>query len=106
MARMKPTIQWKGRARVGWLSTTGPRGSETLTAEDARLRITSELGDFEFRPATVERIERAGFFPWFWIGIQIYHRVSSYPRNIGFWPRSASTRAGPQELRRRGYQVG
>ena len=43
MAQMKSTIQWKGQARVGWLSTTRPRGSETLTAEDARLRITSEL---------------------------------------------------------------
>ncbi len=69
------------------------------------MSITSRLGEFSFSPQTVELIERSGFIPWLWTGIQIRHRVSSYPRRIGFWPQGASTRVVLQELRRRGYPV-
>lgn len=105
MTHSTGTIQWKGQARVDWLSTKGPRGSETLTVGDGHLNIASRLGNFIFSPQTVERIERAGFFPWFWTGIQINHRVATYPRRIGFWPRGASSQVILQELQRRGYPV-
>ena len=69
------------------------------------MTITSRLGEFTFSPQTVERIERTGFIPWFWTGIQIHHRVANYPRRIGFWPQGASTRKVLQELQQRGYRV-
>ena len=69
------------------------------------MSIASKRGEFTFSPPTVERTERTGFIPWFWTGIQIHHRVSSYPRRIGFWPKGVSTKVVLWELERRGYQV-
>jgi len=105
MTQSTATIQWKGHTRVGRLSTQGPRCSESLTLRDAQMSITSKLGEFTFSPQTVERIERTGLIPWFSTGIQIHHRVSSYPRRIGFWPRGISTRVVLCELQQRGYRV-
>ena len=105
MANDSPTTQWPGQVRVGWLSTKGFFANEMLTVSEAQLCITSRLGYFCFSPQTVERIERAGFIPWFWTGIRIHHRVSGYPRRLGFWPRKVSTRVLLQELARRGYRT-
>jgi hypothetical protein len=105
MADTLATIEWKGQARGGWLSTKGPQCRETLTVGDAQLSFCSRLGDCTFRPDAVERTERAGCITWLWPDNQVHRRVSSYPRRIGFWPQRASTRVVLQEFQRRSYLV-
>lgn len=98
-------VVWKGAACAGGLTTHGVGSAGTLTVSAERLSIESGLGSFSFRPQDVVRIERSGLIPWFWAGIRVRHRVSSYPEDVGFCPRGTSSRRVLEVLQQHGYPV-
>lgn len=97
--------KWRGCAWIGQRTPENSVPSDLLVANEDRLTITCGVGEFNFRPGKVLRIERAGLFPWFWRGIVIEHRMPSYPLHIGFLPAEESTRELLQQLERYGYWV-
>lgn len=105
MSRATASVNYKGQVCVGLLTTQGPGCSETLTISASGLTIRSRLGNFTFDRDNIIRLGRAGVLPWLWTGVRIRHRVSGYPRHIGFWPRHISTGGLLRELSRRGFNV-
>ena len=97
--------RWQGQMCRGLLSTKGPGFSAKLVAGPDRLELTGLLGHFVFTPQNVERVERAGFFPWFWMGIRIRHHISDYPERIMFCPMFKFSRGILAHLKLLGYTV-
>jgi hypothetical protein len=105
MTATKAAKTWRGHAHAGWLNTNMPCAPDQLTVSATELRITSLRGTFTFTPETIVRIERCGFAPFLWRGIMIRHRVTDYPKCIGFRPRGIGPKQILQELQSYGYNV-
>jgi hypothetical protein len=98
--------QWRGNMCTGLLSTKGPGPRGKLTAGPEGIELRGLLGRLVFRRENVERVERAGFFPWLWMGIRIRHNVAEYPKRIMFCPWLSLSRNILRHLGRLGYNVG
>jgi len=97
--------RWRGHMCRGLLSTQGPWFGAKLAAGPDQLELTGLLGHFVFTPQNVERVERAGFFPWFWMGIRIRHHISNYPDRIMFWPVFSFSQGILEHFKLLGYNV-
>ena len=105
METKAPEKQWRGQMCTGLLSTTGPGHSARLTVGPEQVKLVGLLGNFVFTPQDIERVERAGFFPWLWTGIRIRHNVPDYPKRLMFWPQFALSRTIMQYMRSLGHNV-
>ncbi|HLP00549.1 MAG TPA: hypothetical protein VK163_00885 [Opitutaceae bacterium] len=86
-------------------STFGPMPGATLTATPETLRLKGNRGDFLLSRAAVVSISRGGFYPWFFKGIRIRHRLPRFPRNLQFLDLSGSTRELLAALSSLGFPV-
>jgi len=98
--------QWVGNVCKGVISTKGPGPRAKLVVSKERMELRGLMGRMEFRRENVERVERAGFFPWLWMGIRIRHNVGEYPKRIMFCPWLSLSRNILRHLEQLGYNVG
>ncbi|MHC4327708.1 MAG: hypothetical protein ACYSWW_06260 [Planctomycetota bacterium] len=76
--------EWRGSVCTGILTSRWPFGKMIACLDHKELR--SLMGSFILPRNEVERIERAGSFPWLWIGIRIWHAHDGYPDRLMFNP--------------------
>lgn len=98
--------QWWGNMCRGVISTKGPGPRAKLVVSKEQMELRGLMGRLVFRRENVERVERAGFFPWLWMGIRIRHNVPEYPKRIMFCPWLSLSRNILRHLERLGYNVG
>lgn len=96
-------IQWNGHMNVAAVATSGPIPSATLKANHDELELAGTLGHFRIPRSQVQRVQRAGFYPWLWGGIRIRHEKPNYPRLIQFCPAGTRSRRIVAALKAMGY---
>lgn len=77
-------IKKTGGARIGWANATWPFATLKVNKNKLELNATI-LGNLVFKPTDVISIEPYGLIPFFWQGIKINHKVSSYNSKVIFW---------------------
>lgn len=94
---------------MGILSTT--RRSAELIATPERLVLKGPLKRrYELPAENVERIEKAGLYIWFLIGliygsIRIYHNIEGYPKRLMFTAWGLKADKLLEELKGLGYKI-
>jgi hypothetical protein len=103
-------LSWRGEMCSGLFSTKtntlirNRYGAELTCTEDAvRVNAARVRWDYTISKDKIERIGRAGFFPWIWTGIRIHHRDSDIPRRVAFVSYNTSSRDIIEECKRLGY---
>ncbi len=80
----KKRLQLTGGARIGWVDTTWPLATLTVTPE--LLTLDSHImGVFHFFSADIVSLEACTFIPFIARGVRIHHRNSKYNSKIVFW---------------------
>ncbi len=96
--------EWCGSICAGVITSRWPFGK--MIARFDHIELRSLLGNFVLPRDEVRSIERAGFFPWVWVGIRIRHAHDGYPGRIMFSPVLFWRRGRILEhLRSLGYKV-
>ncbi len=94
---------WRGDMCTGILSTKNAKAELTLCPE--QISIDGPLGHVSVSRDDVTRIERAGFFPWFWMGIRIHHTSDDCPERLQFTPGIFRTKEVLEAVASLGYPV-
>ncbi len=94
---------WRGDMCTGILSSK--RGKSKLTLCPERISIDGPLGHLSVSRDDLTRIERAGFFPWFWMGIRIHHNADDCPPRLQFTPYIGRTKQVLKAAANLGYPV-
>ena len=81
---MSDTFHVTGGARLGWLNSSWPLAKLAVSSEQLTISVLL-LGQYNFRPDQVSKIERYVTIPFLGWGIQIHHHVADFPQRIIFW---------------------
>ncbi len=87
-------------------ATCGAEAGAVLLATADELWLKGKRGDFRIPRAAVAGVGRGGFYPWFFKGIRIRHRLTQRPASLQFLAFSAGTRELVAGLRSLGYPTG
>ncbi len=86
-------------------STYGLEPLAHLIADSEHLVLTGNRGNFSIPCASVIKLGRGGFYPWFFGGIRIRHSVAAFPEELVFKPMGVRERDILDRLREMGYPV-
>ncbi len=109
MAELKEEKRFRGEMCMGILSTK--HWSTKLIATPDRLILKGPLKHtYELPAENVERIEKAGLYIWFLIGlifgsIRIYHTIEGYPELLMFTAWRVKADKLLEELKDLGYMI-
>ena len=109
MTELNEEKRFRGDMCMGIFSTT--RRSAELIATPERLVLKGPLRrKYELPAENVERIEKAGLYIWFLIGliygsIRIYHNIEGYPERLMFTAWDLKADKLLEELKGMGYKI-
>ena len=108
MAELNKEKRFRGEMCMGILSTL--HWSTELIATPDRLILKGPLKLYELPAENVERIEKAGLYVWFLIGlifgsIRIYHTIEGYPELLMFTAWRVKADKLLEELKGLGYKI-
>ncbi|MBL9204590.1 MAG: hypothetical protein JNN01_05870 [Opitutaceae bacterium] len=98
-------LTWSGHVADDVAATFGPEPKAHLTATGDGLRISSTRGEFQLPRASVMKVGRGNFYPWFFSSIRVHHRVAGVPVSLQFKALGHKSSEVLARLRELGYPV-
>lgn len=86
-------------------ATYGDKPLAFLAATATDLHLCGNRGDFLIPRASIRKLGRSGFYPWFFAGVRIHHSIANFPHELQFKPMGAERREILERLRALGYPV-
>jgi hypothetical protein len=96
-------LHWVGHMSDGVGATSGIAPGAVLSANADELWLKGNRGDFHIPRNAVVKISRGRFYPWFFRGLQIRHRIAGYPAELQFLPLEVGARGILAQLKALGF---
>lgn len=98
-------LTWPGHVADDVAATFGPEPKAHLTATRDGLSISSTRGEFHLPRASVVKICRGNFYPWFFAAVRVHHHEPSVPVSLQFKALGHKSSEVLARLRELGYPV-